>query len=252
MGNKPIVNYSLTMFTQDISNNLNTNKPNLNEIKNALTMLKKVFLSQPGVFENAKILEKESIKSVGDSNQSSVLLKNNKMLGHPLPDKPTINFVKNLSLIPRILCNSSINDELFPDCFNLFLDMFDFLGKEKAFLEFLFLNGLDVLSNLLINHSNELSYELINRTVNYLREVLMLKVKSPKYFNLNSLLKLLHINALMLNASYTSHEENLLVISKYTKAYFVVITSLRDGLFSKRVKHKEAKQLIITVHVSLL
>lgn len=244
MGATESTKYSISNFTDEVTIQLqSSDKPDLEKLKHSLFLLKLLFTYDSSVFENAKLMEKEAIKCEAEEISGTNTNK-------PLPEKKTINFVRCLSQVPKLLSHLDTKEKYFLDCLNIFLDMFAFLGNEKAFLEFFFINGLESISNIIINKTKTLPFDVINKTVKVLKDILELKLKNSKYFNLNSLLKLLHINALLLNKFYTENNSNLITIASYLKTYFKLLLALKEGVFSKKVKLKESVQLCRTVLVS--
>jgi len=244
MGQTQTTKYSIVMFTSDINSQINTSsKPSLIQIRDSLKMLKTLFINQPKEFENSKVLEKELIKAEADMTGESQVARGDRKI----PEKNTVNFTKNLSLVPKLVSKTDHTAPEYMESLTLYLDMFYFLGEEKVFIEFFYLNAFEHLNNIIIEKTESFPNTFINRVVNSLKGNLIKVQEKPKFFNIHSVIKFLHVNVLLLNSKYIANEENLFSISNYLKSFFIVILELNKGTFQKRVKPKEASNLVRTV-----
>lgn len=156
MGNNQVVSYNLEKFIEEIESQ--TSQPNITQITTSLELLRSVFVKDPSIYLNYKIIEKEMIK-LKESNLSNGGQSNTNNI-----ERKTIKFCKLFSRIPIMLVaeRGSTNFDLMLD---VYIDIYEYLYKQKAFLEFFYLNTIDFcLETLLTKQKNySLSQKLTYR-----------------------------------------------------------------------------------------
>ena len=149
MGNKTSANYNISSFIQVISSEANPSiRPNLTEIKTAMQNIVGLFKFNPLTFENAKVLDKQVPKS---DDKKGVL-----------QEKKSITFVRYLTMVPKLIKSGDSKSEDYVESLNLFLEMFTYLEKEKAFLEFFFVNGIESMNDIVTSKVGIIPNSIIN------------------------------------------------------------------------------------------
>lgn len=136
----------------------------INDISNkSLVNLKKTFRNDPLLFEKSKREEREKIQIEKEMNKEKSNQNNFKESDKKLPEKQTIIFIKNFTMIPSLIEFSEFNNEFINSTINNFFDVAEFFKEEKVFLDCFMMNSSQVIINLLINSKNYLEDKTIIR-----------------------------------------------------------------------------------------
>ena len=284
MGPQSNSKYSMSQFITDFEKISNpTVQPNLLDIIECLNLLKNMFIKCPGEFEREKVMERELFKSENLAKGGIGEKKEGPPNKPTITFAKYLGMVPGLILKVKEIKSES-SSELKPDtrdeisqltpstsstptttpqntksnipsptlklkltALNLFLDLFDFLGTEKVFIEFFFFHSIDPLTVFMLSYHQE-APTFTNRTLSKLISLLKLMKTNQKYFNTNSINKLLHLNLLLTKPSYCSNEDNLILITQYLNTYLDIMVSISKGEF-KRAKIKDTVFLINSIMI---